>query len=115
MLVGAMAVGLLVEKSNLHLRISLRLMTLMGEKIGSLLKENFINFNIQIWVYIETRNKHGCSWTAGLHLAGFMLVTWFLSMWMSNVAAAALMLPSVEALLKQYHQPKGTLLHPFTK
>ena len=35
MLVGALAVGLLVEKSNLHLRMSLRIMSLLGDKIGS--------------------------------------------------------------------------------
>ena len=34
-------------------------------------------------------------------LLGFMVPTWFLSMWISNTAATAMMIPLVEAVLHQ--------------
>ena len=34
-------------------------------------------------------------------LFGFMLPTWFLSMWISNTATTAMMLPVAEAVLQQ--------------
>ena len=34
-------------------------------------------------------------------LFGFMLPTWFLSMWISNTATTAMMLPVAEAVLEQ--------------
>ena len=35
MILGALTVGVLVEKSGLHLRIALRIMSLLGDKIGA--------------------------------------------------------------------------------
>lgn len=37
-------------------------------------------------------------------LLGFMLPTWFLSMWISNTATAAMMVPVAEAVLQQLRQ-----------
>lgn len=34
-------------------------------------------------------------------MLGIMCVTWFLSMWVSNTATTAMMLPIVEAVLQQ--------------
>lgn len=36
---------------------------------------------------------------------GFMLVTFFLSMWISNTATTAMMLPIVEAIFQELNDP----------
>ena len=41
---------------------------------------------------------------------GFMLPTWFLSMWVSNTATTAMMIPIVGAVMeqmKEINEPKG--------
>ena len=38
---------------------------------------------------------------------GFMLPTWFLSMWISNTATTAMMLPILEAVLQQLRATHG--------
>ena len=40
-------------------------------------------------------------------MLGFMFPTWFLSMWISNTAATAMMLPMVEAVLEQVKPDRG--------
>ena len=48
-------------------------------------------------------------------MLGFMLPTWFLSMWISNTATAAMMLPMVEAVLDQLEKDvKATSHHDHT-
>ena len=39
-------------------------------------------------------------------LLGVMLPTWFLSMWISNTAATAMMLPMVQAVVESLGQTK---------
>ena len=39
---------------------------------------------------------------------GFMLPTWFLSMWISNTATTAMMLPILEAVLGQLKKTHGS-------
>lgn len=70
MFMGAIMVALAVEKCNLHRRIALKLLMVVGEKRPNL-------------------------------IFGFMLSTWLLSMWISNTATTAMMLPVVEAVLSQ--------------
>ena len=70
MFFGGLAVAIALEKNNLHKRIALSILRLIG-----------------------TQPK----WL----LLGFMFPTWFLSMWISNTATTAMMIPMVEAVLEQ--------------
>ena len=40
-------------------------------------------------------------------MIGFMLPTWFLSMWISNTATTAMMIPVVEAVLQELQDSKS--------
>ncbi|ELU09654.1 hypothetical protein CAPTEDRAFT_119351 [Capitella teleta] len=77
MFVGGLTVAIALEKINLHKRIALAILRVLG-----------------------TQPK----WL----MAGFMAPTWFMSMWISNTATAAMMLPMVEAVLEQI-KPQHTL------
>jgi len=64
--------------------------------------------NLHRRVALTVLNKIGTS--PRLLLLGFMLPTAFLSMWISNTAACAMMLPILEAILAEIHvtsQTKG--------
>ena len=70
MLLGGLTVAIAIETSQLHRRIALGTLKVIGSSPRRL-------------------------------MFGFMLISWFLSMWIANTAAAAMMIPIVLAVLEE--------------
>nr|AKN21484.1 slc13a-5 [Schmidtea mediterranea] len=71
MLIGGLIVAKTIENQNLHRRMALHILKLMGPN--------------PVFQYL-----------------GFMLATWFLSMWISNSASAAMMITLADAVVDQW-------------
>lgn len=77
MLLGGLTVAIAIETSQLHRRIALGTLKVIGSSPRRL-------------------------------MFGFMLISWFLSMWIANTAAAAMMIPIVLAVLEELERNETT-------
>ena len=86
MFVASLMMAIAVEHSGAHRRLSLHLITALGTGTS------------RIMLGRQSRDCRICAKYCKSHVSGFMLVTMFLSMWISNTAAMALMVPIVDSI-----------------
>ncbi|VDK80709.1 unnamed protein product [Dibothriocephalus latus] len=105
--IGGAFLAVATEHRNLHRRIGLAVMKIMGgdPRINALMITSFSSVHIGHLNAEMDKPFFFISWAIWLML-GLMLPTWFLSMWMSNAAATIMMLTIVEALVSRLEAVK---------
>lgn len=99
MVTASIMVALALESSNLHRRIALSILKLVGGKPRWFVCWYSIISASLVWSYVGSSHIKAIKCVPCRLLFGFMFPTWFLSMWVSNTAATAMMLPITEAVM----------------